>query len=38
MLFGAVAWEGKPWKLFGLNAAYHLLALQIMGTILTFWR
>ncbi len=38
MLFGVVAWEGKSWKLFGLNAAFHFIALQIMGAILTFWR
>ncbi len=38
MLFGAVAWEGKSWKLFGLNAVFHFIALQIMGAILSFWR
>lgn len=38
MLLAGVAWEGRPWKLFGLNAAYHFVALQIMGAILAFWR
>jgi len=38
MLLGGVAWEGRPWKLFGLNAAFHFVSLQIVGAILAFWR
>jgi hypothetical protein len=33
----AVAWEGKSWKLFFINAGYHLLSLLIAAAILTFW-
>src|SRR3989338_10473535 len=28
-LLGSVAWENRSWKLFGINAAYNFLALQI---------
>jgi Protein of unknown function (DUF1761) len=38
MLLGSVAWEGRPWALFGLNAAYHFINLQIIGMILAYWR
>ncbi|MBI5507967.1 MAG: DUF1761 domain-containing protein [Deltaproteobacteria bacterium] len=38
VLSGSVAWEGKSWKLFAINAAYYFVALQIMGAILAFWR
>ena len=38
ILLGGVAWEGKSWKLFGINAAYHFVSLQIIGAILTHWR
>ena len=37
-LFSSVAWEGRSWKLFGINAAYHFVALQVNGAILTHWR
>jgi hypothetical protein len=33
----AVAWEGKSWKLFFINAGYHLISLLIAATILTIW-
>ena len=36
LLFGTVAWEGKPWKLFALNAAFYLLNLQLIAAILTY--
>ncbi len=36
-LFGSVTWEGKPWKLFALNAAYYFLNLQLITAVLTFW-
>jgi len=38
LLLGSVTWEGKPWKLFGLNAVYNFLNLQLIAAILTFWR
>ena len=31
---GSVLWEGKPIKLYYLNAAYHLVNLAVMGAIL----
>lgn len=38
VLFGAVAWEGKPWNLLFLNGAYYFLNLQLISAILSFWR
>ena len=38
MLLAAVAWEGRSWALFGLNAAYHFVNLQIIAMILAHWR
>lgn len=38
MLFNTVTWEGRPWKLFFLNAAYHFVNLQIIAQILANWR
>jgi hypothetical protein len=38
MLLGGVAWESKSWKLFGINAGYHFVALLAAGMILAFWR
>jgi ABC-type transporter Mla maintaining outer membrane lipid asymmetry permease subunit MlaE len=35
---GSVLWEGRPWKLFFLNAAQSLVSLIVMASILTFWR
>ena len=37
VLVGAVTWEGKPWKLFALHAAYNLLNLQLIAAVLSFW-
>ena len=37
LLFGSVAWEGKPWKLFLINAGYSLVSLLVMGSILASW-
>ncbi len=36
--FGSVTWEGKPWKLFAINAVYSFLNLQLIAAILTLWR
>jgi fluoride ion exporter CrcB/FEX len=36
-LLNTVAWEGKSWKLFGFNAAYHLINLMLIAMILAAW-
>ncbi len=33
---GAVAWEKKSWKLFGINTVYHFLALLVTAMILVY--
>ena len=33
---GRVAWEGKSWKLFGINTVYHFLSLLIAGLIIVY--
>jgi hypothetical protein len=38
MLLGGVAWENRSWKLFGINAGYHLAALLVVGLILANWQ
>ena len=35
---GTVLWEGKPWQLWWLNSAYYLVALLLMGAILSTWQ
>ncbi|MBI5644836.1 DUF1761 domain-containing protein [Candidatus Kaiserbacteria bacterium] len=35
---GAVLWDGKPWKLWFINAGYYLVTLLIMGEILALWK
>lgn len=37
MLLGAVAWESRSWRLFGINAGYHGLTLLVSGVILAVW-
>ncbi len=37
VLVGAVLWEGKSWKLYGLNVAYYLVTLSVMASILAVW-
>src|SRR3989344_5355345 len=34
---GVVFWDGKPWKLWFINAGYYLVMLLIMGVILALW-
>ena len=34
---GTVLWDGKPWKLWFINAGYYLVALLVMGVILALW-
>jgi Protein of unknown function (DUF1761) len=38
LLLSGVAWENRSWKLFGINAGYHLAALLAAGWILAVWR
>ncbi|MDN5204322.1 DUF1761 domain-containing protein [Fulvivirgaceae bacterium BMA10] len=33
---GAVAWEKKSWKLFGINTSYHFLSLVVVAAILIY--
>ncbi len=35
LLISTVVWEGKPWGLFLMNAAYYFLNLQLIAAILT---
>ena len=37
VILGGVLWEGKPWKLYFLNAAYYLVNLAVMAVILAVW-
>ena len=32
-----IVWEKKSWKLFGINAGYHLVSLLIAALILAYW-
>ena len=34
---GSVLWDGKPWKLWFINAGYYLVGLLLMGVILALW-
>ncbi len=34
---GSVLWDGKPWKLWFINAGYYLVGLLLMGIILAMW-
>jgi hypothetical protein len=38
LLLSGVAWENRSWKLFRINAGYHLLALLAAAMILAHWR
>jgi hypothetical protein len=35
---GPVLWDGKPWKLWFLNAGYYLVTLLIMGVVFAVWQ
>lgn len=35
---GIVLWDGKPWKLWAINAGYYLVVLGVMGVILSLWQ
>ena len=34
---GTVFWDGRPWRLWFINAGYYLVQLLIMGVILALW-
>ena len=38
LLFSTIAWEGKPWKLFALNAAFYFLNIELITSILIYLR
>jgi hypothetical protein len=38
LLLSGVAWEGKSWKLFFINAAGYFITLQAVGMILAYWK
>ncbi len=38
VLAGSVLWEGKPVKLYLLNAGYYLVTLGISGAVLVLWK
>jgi hypothetical protein len=35
---GSYLWEGKPFKLFVLNAVEQLVAIHLMALVLVFWK
>lgn len=37
-LMGPVLWEDRPWKYFFITSGYWLIALCLMGTILSVWQ
>ena len=37
VMFSFVAWEGKSWKLFFIQAGYWLVLILVMGAILASW-
>lgn len=34
---GSVLWDGKPWKLWFINAGYWLVLLLVMGAVIGWW-
>lgn len=38
LTLGPVLWEGKPWKLWFINAGYYLVGLLAIGVILAMWQ
>ncbi|PJZ67450.1 DUF1761 domain-containing protein [Leptospira wolffii] len=37
LLFNSIAWEGKSWRLFFVNASHNLVSLMVTGIILAVW-
>ncbi len=38
LTLGPVLWEGKPWKLWFINAGYYLVGLLAIGVVLAVWQ
>jgi hypothetical protein len=38
IMLNQVAFERKTWKLFGINAGFQFISMQVMAMILSFWR
>ncbi len=38
VMAGSLIFEGKPWKLWRINAGYYLVVLLINGALLAAWR
>jgi hypothetical protein len=38
MLLNGVGYERRSWKAFFITAGYHLVSLQLMAMILSYWR
>ena len=38
IMAGGLVFEGRPWKLWNINAGYYLLVLLINGGLLAAWR
>ncbi len=36
-MIGIMLWEGRPFKLYAINAGHYLVALVINGSILAIW-
>ncbi len=37
-LLGSILWEGKPFKLYLINAGYWLVNIEVMSLILALWK
>ena len=37
VMLGMILWEGKPWKLYFITAAYWLVNLLVASSILALW-
>lgn len=38
LTLGPVLWEGKPWKLWFINAGYYFVGLLAIGVLLATWQ
>jgi hypothetical protein len=37
IVLSGTLWEGKSWNLFAFNAAYYLVSLAVIGSIISTW-
>lgn len=37
-MMNQVLYDGKPWKLYFINAGYYLVSLLMMGSVLALWQ